>query len=514
MTVRNASALALYESLVVWPAPARLSLVHDLDGSPLALGAALALQALLLGAAVAAARRYRVASFAVFWFLWHHGVEAAVVPARRSPPSTATISRSSAPRSGPAYALFAALRQSARARHRARGARGRGARRGDPRAQRAVAQRRARSGTTRSPRARAMPPRGSSAASCAKLPGGPTKRSPTSTRRCDSRPTPRARASGWPRASRVSAASARRCRTRARRSRSIPRAPRPTRRSAGPSPRSASSRRPPPRSRARSSSAASPGSSAVSATRSCVSAGSRSRSRTIARRSSATRATTTRARARARRSSSSRARARRSPYLETAVESQPNPRYLAHFADALWQLGDTGGALDAVAMAVRVDPSWPGATSRLAWMLALCPDPERRDPARALRIADAALEQAGAPDRDPARRARGRARRGGPLRRRARRRRARGRPRARRGRLRARRIDRGARRELCAPRARARSPAPVRGEPVVNRREAFSRDRGRPRTPPIARCAARRAAASRRGSPRCPRRPGRGPRSA
>ena len=73
---------------------------------------------------------------------------------------------------------------------------------------------------------------------------------------------------------------------------------------------------------------------------------------------------------------------------------------------------------------------------------------------------------------------------------------------------------RGPRRELCAPQAVARSAAPVRGEPVVNRREAFSRDRGRPRTPPTARCAARRAAASRRGSPRCPRRPGRGPRSA
>jgi hypothetical protein len=49
-------------------------------------------------------------------------------------------------------------------------------------------------------------------------------------------------------------------------------------------------------------------------------------------------------------------------------------------------------------MAVRVDPSWPGATSRLAWMLALCSDAERRDPARALRIADVALAQAGPPD--------------------------------------------------------------------------------------------------------------------
>ena len=79
------------------------------------------------------------------------------------------------------------------------------------------------------------------------------------------------------------------------------------------------------------------------------------------------------------------------PDLETAVESQPNPRYLVHFADALWQLGDAAGALDAAAMAVRVAPTWPDATSRLAWMLALAPDAARRDPARALRIADAAL---------------------------------------------------------------------------------------------------------------------------
>jgi tetratricopeptide (TPR) repeat protein len=79
------------------------------------------------------------------------------------------------------------------------------------------------------------------------------------------------------------------------------------------------------------------------------------------------------------------------PDLETAVESQPDPRYLVHFADALWQLGDTHGALDAAAMAVRVAPAWPDATSRLAWMLALAPEAERRDPERALRIADAAL---------------------------------------------------------------------------------------------------------------------------
>ena len=85
-------------------------------------------------------------------------------------------------------------------------------------------------------------------------------------------------------------------------------------------------------------------------------------------------------------------------YLEPAVESQPNPRYLSHFADALWQLGEFGSAIDAVTMAVRVAPSWPGAASRLVWMLALSPDAAHRDSARALRIADAAIAQAGSAD--------------------------------------------------------------------------------------------------------------------
>ena len=85
-------------------------------------------------------------------------------------------------------------------------------------------------------------------------------------------------------------------------------------------------------------------------------------------------------------------------YLEHAVESQPNPRYLAHFGDALWQLGEHASAIDALTAAVRVAPDWPGATSRLTWMLAVSPDPERRDPERAQRIAQAALAQLGAPD--------------------------------------------------------------------------------------------------------------------
>jgi protein O-mannosyl-transferase len=101
-------ALPLFESLVVWPAPARLSLVHDLGDSSVELGAALALQALLLGAAVASARRFRIFSFAVLWFLCVHAGEAAFA----SPPFAAEQRNYLAlvgPALGGAYLVFSAL---------------------------------------------------------------------------------------------------------------------------------------------------------------------------------------------------------------------------------------------------------------------------------------------------------------------------------------------------------------------------------------------------------------------
>jgi protein O-mannosyl-transferase len=81
------------------------------------------------------------------------------------------------------------------------------------------------------------------------------------------------------------------------------------------------------------------------------------------------------------------------PYLEAAVESQPNPHYLVHMADALWQTGDQVSAIDMVQVAVRFGSEWHGATSRLVWMLAVTTG-DRRDPERALRVADAALKRA------------------------------------------------------------------------------------------------------------------------
>ncbi len=396
MTVRNASALALYESLVVWPAPARLSLVHDLDGSPLALGAAFALQALLLGAAIAAARRYRVASFAVFWFLWHHGVEAAVVPGPLAAEHRNYLALAG-PALGAGYALFAAL----------------GSRLGPATALAVLAIAALGAGT------HARSEQWSSAEALwddavAKSPRDATARLERGELREASGRVGEALAD-FDEAVRLAPDSAR---ARTRLAASL----------------AGLGREREALAHAREAIALDPESSAAHAAlgRTLASLGelapaaaafaralelggepdlARNLGDTLVRLGRFEeslpryRAAIERdpgdddARTGAGAALIELARAREAlPYLETAVESQPNPRYLAHFADALWQLGDAGGALDAVAMAVRVDPSWPGATSRLAWMLALCPDPEHRDPARALRIADAALEQAGAPN--------------------------------------------------------------------------------------------------------------------
>jgi tetratricopeptide (TPR) repeat protein len=103
-----ARALALHERLVVWPAPADLSLAHAFGDSTAALIGAVALQALLLGAGVALARRYPVAAFALIWFLAVHAGEAVF----GGPPFAAEHRNHLAlvgPALGAAYALFAAL---------------------------------------------------------------------------------------------------------------------------------------------------------------------------------------------------------------------------------------------------------------------------------------------------------------------------------------------------------------------------------------------------------------------
>lgn len=394
MTVRNAAALALYESLVVFPAPARLSLVHDLDGSPLALGAAVALQVLLLAAAAASARRYRVFSFALLWFLGVHAGEAAF----GSPPLAAEHRNYFAlvgPALGAAFALFAALP------HRlglatalavlAVAALGAGTRARNEQWRSAEALwddavgKSPRDATARLERGALSEVRGRASEALADF-AEAVRLAPDSAR---------ARA-------RLAASLAGLGRERE----ALPHA----REAVKLDPESASARAALGRTLA-SLGELEPAAAAFARALGGEPGLERSLGDTLVRLGRFEeslphyRAAIARdpgdddARTGAGAALVELGRAREGlAYLEPAVESQPNPRYLAHFADALWQLGDAGGALDAAAMAVRVGPSWPGATSRLAWMLALCPDAERRDPARALRVADAALAQAGSPD--------------------------------------------------------------------------------------------------------------------
>jgi tetratricopeptide (TPR) repeat protein len=396
MTVRNASALALYESLVVFPAPARLSLVHDLGGSPLALGAAVAWQVLLLGTAAAGARRYRVFCFALLWFFCVHAGEAAFA----APPLAAEHRNYFAligPALGAAFALFAALR------HRL----------GLATALAVLAV--AAFGAVTHERTEQW--RSAEALwddAIDKSPGDATARLERGALREALGRASEALAD-FDEAVRLAPASARaRARLAAslaglrREGEALPHA----REAVALDPESAAAHA----ALGRTLALLGELEPAAAAFARALELGSepgleRSLGDTLVRlgrfeeslphyhAAIARDPGDDDARTGAGAALVELARAREAlGYLEPAVESQPNPRYLAHFADALWQLGDAGGALDAVAMAVRVGPSWPGATSRLTWMLALCPDAERRDPARALRIADVALAHAGSPD--------------------------------------------------------------------------------------------------------------------
>jgi tetratricopeptide (TPR) repeat protein len=390
---RHAVALALYESLVVWPSPDRLSLAHDIAASPIALGAAVALQALLLGVAVASARRYPVLAFALLWFFCAHAVSAAAAPAAEHRNYFALIG----PALGAGYALFAALRQriglatalavlSVTALGAATHARNEQWRSAAALWDDAVAKH-PRDAAARLERGALREQRDDADGALADFEEA-VRLAP------DSAPARERLAAGLVRVGRESEA--------------LPHARAAIALDAGSAEAHA----------ALGEILASLGElePAAAEFERALELGAdrvleRSLGDTLVRLGRYAEALPHYDAAIARdpgdddaRTSAGAAlvelaRARDAlAYLEPAVESQPNPRYLAHFADALWQLGDAGGALDAASMAVRVAPSWPGAASRLAWMLALCPDHERRDPARALRIADAALAQAGGSD--------------------------------------------------------------------------------------------------------------------
>jgi Flp pilus assembly protein TadD len=77
--------VSFYASLLVFPLPSRLSLIHDFPVSrslldPVTTLLSLIFLAALLGAAIARARRERVLSFCVVWFFLHLLIESTVVP--------------------------------------------------------------------------------------------------------------------------------------------------------------------------------------------------------------------------------------------------------------------------------------------------------------------------------------------------------------------------------------------------------------------------------------------------
>jgi tetratricopeptide (TPR) repeat protein len=62
-----------------------------------------------------------------------------------------------------------------------------------------------------------------------------------------------------------------------------------------------------------------------------------------------------------------------------------------HLANALWAMGRGQEAVAQLELALRAQPDWPVATNNLAWMLATSPDPSLRDPERALALVHGTL---------------------------------------------------------------------------------------------------------------------------
>ena len=74
-----------YLSLFIWPAPSRLSLTHDFSVSrslldPITTLLSFCVLLALLVVAVMTARRFRIVSFAIFWFFLHLALESSILP--------------------------------------------------------------------------------------------------------------------------------------------------------------------------------------------------------------------------------------------------------------------------------------------------------------------------------------------------------------------------------------------------------------------------------------------------
>ena len=82
------------------------------------------------------------------------------------------------------------------------------------------------------------------------------------------------------------------------------------------------------------------------------------------------------------------------------LEHVEDPQTHAHIGNALWSKGESGAAIRHLEEANRLSPNNPIAMNNLGWMLAAVPNDELRDPARALELIDAILEQTAIRDAD------------------------------------------------------------------------------------------------------------------
>jgi tetratricopeptide (TPR) repeat protein len=89
------------------------------------------------------------------------------------------------------------------------------------------------------------------------------------------------------------------------------------------------------------------------------------------------------------------------PHLERAIErGAESAEARAGLAVAYEELGHYPESIESDRIALRLDPGQLFATLHLARVLATCPDPELRDPAEAVRLAESARDHFAAPDAD------------------------------------------------------------------------------------------------------------------
>lgn len=75
--------------------------------------------------------------------------------------------------------------------------------------------------------------------------------------------------------------------------------------------------------------------------------------------------------------------------FQRALDLNPdNAMARCNLADALWRLGSEREAREQYRLSLKVDPGWPETANKSAWQLATHPDPQRRDGARAVQLAE------------------------------------------------------------------------------------------------------------------------------